>query len=164
MKIALATDHAGFEALKSLQVFLASQGHDCVNFGPEAYDSSDDYPDFIHPAAMAVAKGECEMGIVMGSSGQGEAMAANRISGIRAAVYYGPTTMMGAVDIEGNHAEDQFEILRLSRQHNDANILSLGARFLSKDDMLAAVNLWLKTEFSSDERHKRRIKKIDEGA
>lgn len=79
MKIALSTDHAGFEQLKLLEEFLKSKGHDCVNFGPKEFDGEDDYPDFIFPAAKAVASGDCEAGIIMGGSGQGEAMAANRV-------------------------------------------------------------------------------------
>lgn len=161
MKIALATDHAGVDALKNLQAFLTAQGHECVNFGPTSLDLTDDYPDSIRPAAEAVAKGGCDMGIIMGGSGQGEAIVANRVPGARAAVYYGPATTMGAIDAEGTHAQDQYEIIRLSRQHNDANILSLAIRFLSRADIEAAVTLWLATPFSGVERHQRRINKID---
>jgi ribose 5-phosphate isomerase B len=164
MKIALTTDHAGFEATKRLETFLTAQGHECVNFGPAEFDPADDYPDFIFPAARAIAAGECELGIIMGGSGQGEAMVANRVKGIRAAVYYGPVTTMGVIDAEGTHAEDQFEIIRLSKEHNNANVLSLAARFLNQADTQAAVTLWLATPFSGIERHRRRIAKIDEGA
>lgn len=161
MKIALATDHAGFEQLRVLQAYLESQGHQCVNYGPTAFAADDDYPDFIFPAARALISGDCEKAIIMGGSGQGEAMAANRIKGVRAAVYYGPATPQGAIDASGGAASDEFEILRLSRQHNDANVLSLAARFLSQPQIEQAVTLWLGTPFSGEERHSRRIEKLD---
>ena len=161
MKIALSTDHAGFEPLQKLQAYLESSGHQCTNYGPAIYDSADDYPDFIAPAAKAVAEGECEMGIIFGSSGQGEAMVANRLSGIRCGVYYGPAAPLGVIDAEGNTAQDNFEILRLNRQHNDANMLSLAGRFLDQDAIEKAVDIWLDTSFSGIDRHQRRINKID---
>lgn len=161
MKIALTTDHAGFNQLKDLQTFLENQGHHCTNFGPTAFHETDDYPDFIFPAAKAVASGQCDMAIIMGGSGQGEAIAANRIKGARAAVYYGGAMAQAAIDAEGNQASDEFEILRLSRQHNNANVLSLAARFLSQADIEKAVTIWLATPFSGVERHERRIKMLD---
>jgi len=162
MKIALSTDHAGYENLKKLENFLTQAGHECLNYGPKVYDEADDYPDFIIPAAKAVASGECEIGIIMGGTGNGEAMAANRVKGARAAVYYGPAKPVGTVDADGRSAEDDFEILRLSKQHNNANILSLGARFMTSEQVEQAVTLWLKVPFSAAERHARRIKKLDE--
>ena len=161
MRIALSTDHAGYESVKRLQAYLESLGHECVYFGPAKLDSADDYPDFIAPAARAVASGDCERGIIYGGSGQGEAMVANRVPGVRCAVYYGPAIAVGPIDANGTEAQDNYEILRLSRRHNDANILSLGARFLAWKDIESAVTTWLKTEFSGDERHVRRISKID---
>lgn len=162
MKIALTTDHAGFESLQKLQSYLESQGHQCVNYGPTAFDANDDYPDFIFPGAQAVASGECERAVIMGGSGQGEAMAANRVKGVRAAVYYGAAKPVGAIDAAGTTASDEFEILRLSRQHNDANVLSLAARFLTDEQINQAVGIWLETPFSGEDRHARRIKKLDE--
>jgi ribose 5-phosphate isomerase B len=162
MKLALTTDHAGFERLKTLITGLESQGHECVNYGPTSFVQDDDYPDFIAPAARAVASGDCQVGIIMGGSGQGEAMVANRFKGVRAAVYYGPAKAVEAISAEGQVAADDFEILRLSRQHNNANILSLGARFLTPEQAQKAVELWLATPFSGQERHARRIKKLDE--
>ncbi|MBI5742775.1 MAG: RpiB/LacA/LacB family sugar-phosphate isomerase [Candidatus Niyogibacteria bacterium] len=148
MKIHLASDHAGFELKEKLKSFLAEFGYETVDHGPAAFDEGDDYPDFIRPAAAAVAK-SCgtERGIVLGGSGQGEAMVANRLPGIRAVVYYG--------------GERGLEIIKLSREHNDANILSIGARFVEGDEARAAVKLWLGTFFTGEERHLRRIKKID---
>lgn len=161
MKIALSTDHAGFESLGKLQVFLESQGHECINFGPTQYAPDDDYPDFIAPAAKAVAAGECQFGIIFGGSGQGEAMAANRINGVRCGVYYGPAKAVGVVDADGHTATDEYEILRLNRQHNDANMLSLAGRFLTPEDVEHAVTIWLETPFSGLERHSRRINELD---
>lgn len=162
MRIAVATDHAGFEQLKELKSYLESQGHECHDFGPETFDSADDYPDFIFPAARAVAKGECEAGIIMGGSGQGEAMAANRVKGVRCTLFYAPATAKAAIDAEGNTSDDPYEILRLSRKHNHANVLSLSGRFLSLDEMKQAVQVWLSTPYDEAERHTRRVNKLDE--
>jgi ribose 5-phosphate isomerase B len=162
MKIALSTDHAGYEKLKQLQEFLESSGHQCVNFGPKVFQPDDDYPDFIRPAAEAVASGECEAGIIFGGSGQGEAMTANRIKGVRCAVYYGPAKAVDALDVSGVAAADDYEIIRLSRQHNDANMLALAGRFLDNNAVEQAVSIWLNTPFSADERHSRRINKLDQ--
>jgi ribose 5-phosphate isomerase B len=162
MNIALATDHVGFEQLKELQLHLESAGHNCTNFGPDSLVQGDDYPDFIQPAARAVASGDCQMGIILGGSGEGEAMAANRVKGARCAVFYGPAVPRKVVDITGRTSHDPYEIVRLSRQHNDANMLSLAARFVSLEDMKHVINLWLETDFSGDERHKRRNAELDE--
>ena len=121
-------------------------GHEAEDCGPSTFEAEDDYPDFIKPVARAVAEDpENRRGIVMGGSGQGEAIVANRFKGIRAALYYGGPE----------------EIIKLSREHNNANILSLGARFISENDALHAVKLWLETPFLNEERHVRRVKKID---
>ncbi len=147
MKIFLATDHAGFEMKEALAAFLGSDlGHEVVDLGAKAFDPLDDYPDFILLAAREVSRDpKGAFGIVLGGSGEGEAMVANRLPNVRCTVYYG-----GPLDI-----------IRLSREHNDANMLSLGARLLSIDEAKRAVKLWLDTKFSGDERHVRRIKKIE---
>lgn len=162
MKIALATDHAGFEQLRQLKEYLTAQGHECRDFGPQTMDPTDDYPDFILPAAKAVASGECEAGIIMGGSGQGEAMAANRIKGVRCTLFYAPAAAKVAIDAEGHTSDDPYEILRLSRRHNHANVLSLSGRFLSFDEMKQAVQIWLSTPYDEAERHTRRVQKLDE--
>lgn len=162
MKIALTTDHAGFESLKWLQNQLSQLGHECVNYGPSSFEIADDYPAFMLAAAHAVAAQECEVGVILGGSGQGEAITANRLKGVRCALYYGPAQAVTAVDAEGHQAEDGNEILRLARQHNNANMLSLAARFLSQEQMLTAVGIWLETSFSGLERHARRIQQIDD--
>lgn len=154
MKIALATDHAGFEKLKELRNYLESKGHECVDYGPKNFDAADDYPDFIIPAARAVANGDCEVGIIMGMSGQGEAMAANRIKGVRCGLYYG--------SVSAQDSDDSSMILKLNREHNNANMLSLGARFLDQSQIEKAVDIWLGTNFSNEERHVRRLAKLDE--
>ena len=146
MIIYLGTDHAGFELKEAIKEFLIKKDYEVKDFGAFSYNEKDDYPDFIHPVAAAVCdKCKVDRGIILGGSGQGEAMIANRYHGVRAAVYYG-----GPLDI-----------IKLSREHNDANVLSLGARFLNKEEALKAVELWLNTSFSEEERHKRRIGKID---
>jgi len=161
MTIALASDHAGFEQLQDLQEYLESLGHQCQNFGPKSLNPDDDYPDFILPAAKAVAAGQYERGIVMGVSGQGEAMAANRIRGVRFGLFYGPAVPRKVVDAAGTVSHDPLEIVRLTRRHNDANMLSLAARFLTIEDIKQVAKLWLETEFSDEERHQRRITKLD---
>ena len=145
MKIVVATDHAGFLMKEEIKKFLIAEGHEVIDVGAEELQSGDDYPDFIRPASQKVASGEAERGVIFGGSGQGEAMVANRVKGVRTTVYYGGTT----------------DIIKLSREHNDANILSLGARFLSGDDAKHVVKMWLETNFSGDERHAQRIAKID---
>jgi ribose 5-phosphate isomerase B len=161
MKIALATDHTGLEQLRELQEFLEGEGHDCQNFGPVSLNPQDDYPDFIIPAALSVGGGECERGIILGGSGQGEAMAANRIKGVRCALFYGPAVPRRAIDAEGHKSHDPLEIVRLERRHNDANMLSLAARFVSLEDMKKVIKLWLETTFEGEARHSRRIQKLD---
>ena len=146
MRIYIGSDHAGFELKQKLIPFVQSLGHEVVDKGAFASDEHDDYPDFIVPVAEEVVKNPFSRGIILGGSGQGEAIAANRVKGARAAVFYG-----GPLDI-----------VELSREHNDANILSLGARFITEGEAETAIQLWLETEFSGDERHIRRIKKIDE--
>lgn len=161
MKIALATDHAGFEQLRQLKEYLTAEGHECVDFGPAVFDEADDYPDFIFPAARAVAAGDCEAAIIMGGSGQGEAMAANRVKGVRCTLFYGKAIAKVAVDAEGHESDDPYAILKLSRQHNHANVLSLSGRFLSLDEIKQAAKTWLETPYDDSERHARRVQKLD---
>jgi ribose 5-phosphate isomerase B len=143
--IYLASDHAGFELKSKIAEFLKKEGIPFEDMGPHIYDENDDYPDFIIPAAKKVAEKPENKGIVLGGSGQGEAIAANKVKGVRAALYYG----------------GQKDIVKLSRTHNDANILSLGARFVKAEEALEAVKVWLSTDFSQEERHRRRIEKIN---
>lgn len=161
MTIALTSDHTGYDQLKQLRIFLESMGHACHDFGPQKLDKNDDYPKLVGPAAKAVASGECQRGIILGGSGQGEAMAANRIEGVRCAVFYGPAVPRRAVDAEGHASRDPYEIVKLSRQHNDANMLSLAARFVGLDEMKHVVMIWLETPFSGVPRHERRIEELD---
>lgn len=162
MKVAITTDHAGFEALKDLKMYIESMGHECIDCGPREFDANDDYPDYIFPAAQAVADGVCDRAIIMGGSGQGEAMAANRIRGVRCALFYGPVLAKLPVDAEGNMSSDPYEIVRLSRTHNNANVLSLSGRFLTVDEMKEALRIWFTTDFLPVERHERRIHKLDQ--
>ncbi len=162
MKIAIASDHAGFAKLKDLSEYLETLGHEVDDFGPKSLNKDDDYPDFIIPAARSVATGESDKGIILGGSGQGEAMAANKIKGIRCAVFYGPAVPRGVIDVSGKVSHNPYEIVRLSRQHNDANMLSLAARFVTLEDMRKVIILWLETSFDSEQRNSRRISKINE--
>lgn len=145
MKVYLASDHAGFELKHALVQYISLLGHEAIDLGPQTLNPEDDYPDFILPLAREVAKGG-SVGVIMGGSGQGEAIAANRIAGARAAVYYG-----------GN-----LDIVALAREHNDANILSLGARFMESGEAEEALRTFLDTAWSGEERHARRIKKLDQ--
>jgi ribose 5-phosphate isomerase B len=166
MKIALTTDHTGLaydgDVPAQLQQFLEGLGHECVNFGPTEFNPDDDYPDFMFPAARAVAGGDCDVAVILGGSGQGEAMAANRVKGVRCTVFYGPAVAVAAVDAEGKTSDDPYEILRLSRRHNHANVLSLATRFLTTDDMKQAIRIWLETPYDDAPRHARRVAKLDQ--
>lgn len=145
MKIFIASDHAGFELKRFLVERLSLAGHEVRDMGAKSFEPEDDYPDYISQVAKEISREPGTLkGIVIGGSGQGEAMCANKFYGVRAALYYG-----------GN-----MDIVKLSREHNDTNILSLGARFLSPTEALNAVNIWLNTAFSGDERHKRRLQKL----
>jgi ribose 5-phosphate isomerase B len=163
MQIYIGSDHTGYEIKEKLKTYLAELGlgYEVVDKGAFKYDADDDYPDFIKPVAEAVAQDKERRGIILGGSGQGEAMCANKISGVRAAVFYGEVLPVDAVDISGKQNNDPFEMILLERQHNDANILSLGVRFLSFDEIKFAAELFLKTEFEGVERHIRRIKKLE---
>ena len=144
MKIHIATDHAGLDLKNIIRDYLISKGHEVTDHGAHEYDALDDYPDYIFPCAKAVASDLESRVIILGGSGQGEAMAANRVKGVRAAVFYnGPV-----------------EIVKLSREHNNANILSLGARFMTEDEIYAVIQMWLDEPFGGG-RHQRRIDKLD---
>jgi len=160
-KIHIGADHAGFELKEELKRFLEMKEYEVIDHGAYDYDEDDDYPDFIFPAVESVSLDPNSAGIVIGGSGQGEAICANRIKGIRAAVFNGQYAPVVNFDDElENDREIPNEIV-LSRQHNDSNVLSLGARFLTLEEAKEAVELWLETEFSGDDRHIRRIQKIE---
>src|SRR3989338_4113494 len=162
MKIYIGTDHTGYELKEKLKIYLKELelGYEVVDKGAFKYDKDDDYPDFMTPVAEAVAGDKGSFGIILGGSGQGEAMAANRVKGARAALFYGEAIAKEAINIEGQKSEDPFEIVKLARQHNDANILSLSIRFLSLDEIKFAIELFLKTKFEGGDRHTRRINKL----
>jgi ribose 5-phosphate isomerase B len=141
MKIALGTDHAGFRYKEKVKELLSSLGHEVKDFGTFSEEPVD-YPLFIRPAAEAVARGECECAIVFGGSGNGEAMVANKVHGIRCAVCWNE------------------ESARLSRQHNDANVLSIGQRLVPEELALKIVRLWLETKFEGG-RHERRVTQLN---
>lgn len=143
--IHLATDHAGFEMKEFLKSALQELGYTIVDHGAYKYDGGDDYPDYISAAAFEISEAPDERAIVFGGSGQGEAIVCNRYPNVRATAYY--------------HFDP--EIIKLSREHNDANVLSVGARFLSNEEVLESVLFWLEIPFSNHERHVRRIDKIE---
>lgn len=141
-----ASDHAGFDLKEHLLNFMKEQGFGVIDHGPHEKTVGDDYPDYISLAAAEVSKKPKDArAIIIGHSGQGEAMVANRFPNVRAGVYYG-----GSV-----------EVIKLLREHNDANVLSLGAHFLNLEQAEQVVNIFIETLFSNDERHVRRIKKIE---
>jgi ribose 5-phosphate isomerase B len=145
MQIFLGTDHAGYAHKEAVKAALAKTEYTVVDCGALHHDPTDDYPDYIIPAMERLrAASTSARAIIFGGSGQGEAMLANRYVHVRAVVYYGGTT----------------NIIRLSREHNDANVLSLGARFMSEAEAVLAVREWLEVPFSNDERHVRRLKKF----
>ncbi|MDA7548509.1 RpiB/LacA/LacB family sugar-phosphate isomerase [Candidatus Marinimicrobia bacterium] len=142
--IVLATDHAGFELKEAVKKSLLELGFEVKDFGALEYEPTDDYPDFINPAAKFISENDNAMGIIFGGSGQGEAMAANRFKGVRAAVFYdGPD-----------------EIINLSRLHNNANVLSFGSRFIDAERAKELIKQWLSVEFEGG-RHQKRIEKLD---
>ena len=141
MKIAIASDHAGFAYKEQIKAMLRSLGHDVRDFGPDD-ETPVDYPVFIRPAAESVAKGECDRGIVLGGSGNGEAIVANKVRGVRCALCWSHDTA------------------RWGREHNDANILALGQRTIPIELALEIVRLWLDTPFSGG-RHENRVRLIE---
>ena len=141
MRIALGCDHAGYEYKERIKAHLIRLGHEPRDFGTHSSEPVD-YPDFVRPAAKAVAAGECERGIVLGGSGNGEAIAANRVRGVRCALCW------------------NVETARLARLHNDANVISIGQRMVDADTALAIVDAWLATPFEGG-RHAIRIAKIE---
>ena len=140
MRIHVGSDHAGYELKNYLVGELRAAGHEVVDHGPESYDADDDYPVYCIPAAEAVVADPGSLGLVIGGSGNGEQIAANKVRGIRAALAY------------------DAETARLGRQHNDANVISIGARMHTQEEAKELVELFVATEFSGDPRHARRIK------
>ncbi|MFA6554057.1 MAG: RpiB/LacA/LacB family sugar-phosphate isomerase [Candidatus Paceibacterota bacterium] len=150
-QIILASDHAGFALKESVKSFLESKGYSILDVGAHELIPEDDFPIYMTAAAMKVAedlKGNTKA-IIFGGSGQGEAMVANRFPGVRAVVWYGDTS------------RPSFDVIKLSREHNDANVLSVGARFVTEEQTKNAVELWLNTPFSEEEKYKRRNDQID---
>ena len=141
MKIAIGSDHAGFAYKERIKVLLASLGHEIRDFGTDS-NAPVDYPTFIRPAAEAVARGECERGIVLGGSGNGEAIVANKVRGVRCALCW------------------SLDTARWSREHNDANVLAIGERTIPEELALEIVRVWLATEFTAG-RHAARVKAIE---
>lgn len=158
-KLFIASDHAGYVLKNALVEHLGTLGYDIEDLGAHTLDPEDDYPDFVTPLAKRVAGEPGSRGIIIGGSGQGEAMCANRVQGVRAAVFYGEMKVTAALDIEGGNSEDGYDLVRLARRHNDANVLSIGTRFVSGKEAETAVHIFLTTPFSDSARHTRRLAK-----
>ncbi len=158
-KIYFASDHAGFALKAALIEYVRTSGYEAEDVGAHELDHDDDYPDFVTPCAVRVAADENALGIIVGGSGQGEAMCANRVRGVRAAVFYGEMRVSAALDVEGGQSEDGYDVIRLARKHNDANVISIGARFVSGQEAVEAVRIFLSTPFSTAPRHARRLAK-----
>ena len=162
MKIYIGSDHAGFEMKEKLKIFLAGLGYEVEDKGAFELNNDDDYPDFITPVTEAIAKDNLgaqlpneSVGIILGGSGQGEAMCANKVKGIRCAVYYGAPNK-NQIDMSGH----SLDMIASTRMHNHANILSLGARFISEEEAEQVVKTFLETAYSEEERHVRRVEKF----
>jgi ribose 5-phosphate isomerase B len=149
--IILASDHAGFKLKEAIKAFLHDKGYKTDDVGAHAYVEDDDYPAFMSQAALKIAEDMSghSRAIIFGKSGEGEAIVANRYPGVRAVVWY------------GSAVRSDLDIIKLSREHNDANVLSIGAGFVTEAEAVEAVIEWLETPFSGEERHKRRIEEID---
>lgn len=160
MKIYFASDHAGFGLKQELIDFVRTLGHEPEDCGAFAFDKDDDYPDLIATAARKLSTdagdGTDSRAVVIGASGQGEAMVANRFRGVRCALYYGAPS-----GTQKDMGGKELDMLSSTREHNDANALSLGARFLGVEEAKKALKQWLSGGFSGEERHLRRIRKID---
>lgn len=144
MRIHIGSDHAGLKLKAELVKHLSSKGHDVTDHGPHEYDALDDYPDFCIPAAEAVAKDPSSLGIVLGGSGNGEQIAANKVNGIRAALAW------------------SIETAKLAKEHNDANVVAVGGRMHEISFVKEIIDAFVNEPFSNDERHVRRIKKISD--
>lgn len=157
MTIYLASDHAGFALKEACKKELEKTQYRVVDCGAFSYEPVDDYPLYMKKAAELVARNPVDRAFLFGGSGQGEAMVANRFKGVRCAVFYGPVVPKASVDAEGHLSKDPFEMVKLEREHNDANMLSYGARFVSPDEAKKAMHLFLGTVYAGAERHARRI-------
>lgn len=160
LKLFFAADHAGFDLKNALLQQMKLAGYEVEDIGAHKLDMEDDYPDFVTLCAKKVAAAPGSFGVIIGGSGQGEAMAANRVSGIRAAVFYGEMKATLSLEAEGGQSEDGFDPVRLARRHNNANMLAIGARFVSGSEAAQALRIFLDTEFSARERHSRRLAKF----
>jgi len=158
MKVYFAADHAGFEMKNVLLAYVRDElGFEVEDCGAYEYDEHDDYPDLVKSTAKKVASENDSRAVIFGGSGQGEAIVANRFKGVRAVVYYGEGQRT-----QSDNKGSVIDIIESTRKHNDANILSIGARFVEVDEVKQAVSRWLKLEFSREERHQRRLIKIDD--
>jgi ribose 5-phosphate isomerase B len=154
LRIHIGADHAGFEMKTILKKWLEDHHYEVIDYGADEYNEDDDYPDFCSKVAQAVRLDENSRGVVIGGSGQGEAIVCNRYPDIRAVVFNG--------QYEPKDGRETPNEIIVARQHNDSNVISFGARFISEDEAIEALELWLETAFSEEDRHVRRIHKIEQ--
>ena len=163
MKIYIASDHAGFELKEKIKNYLSQENLEVEDCGAFEFNKDDDYPDFISKAAQGVSEDpDNSRGIIFGGSGQAEMMVANKFKNVRCALFYGSSIPTKPADVTGRISNDPYEMIRLTREHNNANMLSLGVRFITDDEAIKVTKLWLEAPFPGHERHVRRINKIKE--
>jgi ribose 5-phosphate isomerase B len=162
LKIYFGADHGGYQLKEILKEYARELGHETTDLGNSVFDIDDNYPDFIMPVAQAVNKDSEALGVVVGGSGQGEAIAANKLKYVRAFTFYGPALPIEAVDASGRKSDDRFENVRLSRLHNHSNIISFGGRFVAPEDAKTAFKIWLDTPYDTKDRYVRRIKQVED--
>ncbi len=160
MNIYIASDHAGYEMKNELKEYLSSLGHAVEDLGANTYNSEDDYPDYTKLISEYISKDVMSLGILICGTGQGEIMAANRNPGVRCALFYGEAIPKTQIDINGLESTDSYEIIKLARSHNNANVLALASRFIDIEQAKKAVSVFIETPFSNEERHVRRLSKF----
>jgi len=161
MKVYLGTDHAGFELKEKIKSYLLQRGFEVEDCGAFEFDKDDDYPDFIARVADKVSEDpENSRGIIFGGSGQAETITANKFKGVRCVLFYAACAPAKEADVTGRTSTDLYEMINLTREHNNANMLSLGSRFITEKEAIKAIALWLESPFTANKRHVRRIEKI----
>lgn len=160
MNIYIASDHAGYEMKNELKEYLSDLGYNVEDLGANTYNPEDDYPDYAKLISENISKDVTNIGILICGTGQGEIMAANRNPGVRCALFYGEAIPKTQIDISGTESNDSYEIIKLARSHNNANVLALASRFIDIEQAKKAVSVFIETPFSNEERHVRRLSKF----
>lgn len=160
MNIYIASDHAGYEMKNELKEYLSDLGYNVEDLGANTYNPEDDYPDYAKLISENISKDVTNIGILICGTGQGEIMAANRNPAVRCALFYGEAIPKTQIDISGTESNDSYEIIKLARSHNNANVLALASRFIDIEQAKKAVSVFIETPFSNEERHVRRLSKF----